>query len=232
MWTTLVEVEEWILRRIGSATLESTVLIPKEGGLRLKGGVKAFLRFIDKRMIATREVVTAGLAQACADGLVDIGRGTSLQTRWARYYRQPLSLDSNEDGAWIIPAFALEPAKVSRGEEPVGVGFSAGEPDAAGGTGVGAPSGETSGTATVTKPGARGTVCRFVVRGNVLFENWGALLGCFVHSAARMKLKKLQLGVQFQKVLHDDQRLSENDEASKAMKESARQLELELTTEE
>jgi hypothetical protein len=141
-------------------------------------------------------------------------------------------LDPSEDGVWIIPAFAPEPAKVSGGEEPAGVGGRAGEPGEAGGTGVGPPSGETSGTATVTKPGSRGTVRRFVVRGEVPVENWGELFRCFVGPAARMNLKKLHLGVQFEMVLPDDKPLSENDQAFKQMKEAARQLGLELTTAE
>lgn len=47
VWTTLVEEEEWILRRAGSVTLENTGLIPKGGGLRLKDAIGAFLRFTD-----------------------------------------------------------------------------------------------------------------------------------------------------------------------------------------
>jgi hypothetical protein len=228
VWTTLVEDEEWILRRVGSVTLESTGLIPKEGGLRLKDAVEAFLRFTDKPMVAAKEAVTAGLAQACADGLVGIGRGASLQTLQTRYCKQSVSLDPSEDGVWIIPPFTPEPAKVPGSEEPAGAGVGADEPGAAGGTGVGTPSSETSGTATVAKPGAKGTVRRFVVQGNVPVEDWGELFRCFVGPAARMHLKKLGLGVQFEMVAPDDQPLSENDPAIKAMKEAARQLGLKL----
>jgi hypothetical protein len=226
LWTTLVEDEEWILRRVGSVTLQSTGLIPKEGGLRLKDAVEAFLRFTDKPMVAAKEAVTAGLVQACADGLVGIGRGASLQTLQARYCKQSVSLDPSEDGVWIIPPFEPEPAKLPGSEEPAGAGIGAGEPGAAGGTGVGTPSGETSGTATVTKPEAKGTIRRLIVQGNVPVENWGELFRCFVGPAARMNLKKLHLGVQFEMVLPDDQPLSENDPALKAMKEAARQLNL------
>jgi len=230
LWTTLVE-EEWILRRVGPQTLESTGLIPKEGGLRLKDAVEAFLRFTDKPMVAAKEAVTAGLAQACADGLVGIGRGASLQTLQTRYCKQSVSLDPSEDGVWIIPPFTPEPAKVPGGEEPAGAGVGAGEPDAAAGADVGTPSGEPSGTATVTKLGAKGTVRRFVVRGDVPVENWGELFRCFVGPAARMNLKKLGLGVQFEMVLPDDQPLSENDPTFKGMKEAARQLGLKVEIE-
>jgi hypothetical protein len=232
VWTTLVEDEEWILRRVGSVTLESTGLIPKEGGLRLKDAVEAFLRFTDKPMIASKEAVTAGLAQACVDGLVGIGRGASLVSLQTRYCKEPVSLDPSEDGVWIIPPFTPEPAKAPGGEETAGAGVSAGESGFGGGPGAGTTPGESSGTATATKPGAKGTVRRFVVRGDVPVENWGELFRCFVGPAARMNLKKLGLGVQFEMVLPEDRRLSENDPALKAMKEAARQLGLIFQSEE
>ncbi|MCL6508610.1 MAG: ATP-binding protein, partial [Bryobacteraceae bacterium] len=228
VWTTLVEDEEWILRRVGSVTLESTGLIPKEGGLRLKDAVEAFLRFTDKPMVAAKEAVTEGLAQACADGLVGVGRGGSLSTLHTRYCKQSVSLDPSEDGVWIIPPFTPEPAKAPGGEETAGAGVGAGEP---GGAGVVTTTGEASGTAIAEKPGAKGTVRRFVVQGNVPVENWGELFRCFVGPAARMNLKKLGLGVQFEMVLPEDRSLSENDPALKAMKEAARQLGLKLEIE-
>ncbi|GAB4145926.1 MAG: DUF499 domain-containing protein [Planctomycetota bacterium] len=228
VWTTLVEDEEWILRRVGSVTLESTGLIPKDGGLRLKDAVEAFLRFTDKPMVAAKEAVTAGLAQACADGLVGVGRGGSFATLQTRYCKQPVSLDPSEDGVWIIPPFTPEPAKVPGGGETTGAGVGAGEP---GGAGVVTTTGEASGTATAEKPGAKGTVRRFVVRGDVPVENWGELFRCFVGPAARMNLKRLGLGVQFEMVLPEDRPLGENDPALKAMKEAARQLGLQLELE-
>jgi len=224
VWTTLVDDEEWILRRVGSVTLESTGLIPKEGGLRLKDAVEAFLRFTDKPMVATKEAVTAGLVQACVDGLVGVGRGGSLSTLQTRYCRHSVFLDPNEDGVWIIPPFTPEPAKEPGSGEPGGAVVGTTEPGGAGATGTGAAAGESSGIATISKPGAKGPVRRFVVRGSVPVENWGELFRCFVGPAARMNLKKLGLGVQFEMLLPEDRTLSENDPALKAMKEAARQL--------
>ncbi|GAB4243782.1 MAG: DUF499 domain-containing protein [Thermoleophilia bacterium] len=234
VWTTLVEDEEWILRRAGSVTLESTGLIPKEGGLRLKDAVEAFLRFTDKPMVAAKEAVTTGLAQACADGLVGIGRGGSPSKLQARYCKQSVSLDPGEDGVWIIPPFTPEPAKVPGSEETAGAGagVGAGESGVGGATGAGTTPAASSGTGTATEPGAKGTVRRFVVRGDVPVENWGELFRCFVGPAARMNLKKLGLGVQFEMVLPEERPLSQNDPALKAMKEAARQLGLEFNAEE
>lgn len=226
VWTTLVEEAEWILRRVGSVTLQSTGLIPTEGGLRLTDAVEAFLRFTDKPIVAAKEAVTAGLAQACADGLVGIGRGASLSALQARYCRQSVSLDASEDGVWIIPPFTPEPAR--GGEETPGAGVGAGGPRVAGEIGSGTTTGETSETATGVTPAAKGTVRRLVVRGGVPVENWSELFRCFVGPAARMNLKKLGLGVQFEMVLPDDRPLSADDPAVKTMKEAARQLGLEF----
>jgi hypothetical protein len=233
VWSALVEDAEWILRRVGSVTLESTGLIPKDGGLRLKDAVEAFLRFTDKPIIVAKEAVTAGLTQACTDGLVGIGRGGSLSTLQARYCRQSVALDPNEDGLWIIPPFTPEPVKApgEGGTKAAGTGVGAGESGAPGGTDSGAATVGTTGTATAEKAGARGTVRRFVVRGDVPVENWGELFRCFVGPSARMNLRRLKLGVQFEMELPEGRAMNENDPALKAMKEAARQLGLKLEIE-
>ena len=222
VWTTLVEDEEWILRRVGSVTLENTGLIPKEGGLRLKDALGAYLRFTDKPMIATKEAITAGLTRACADGLVGIGRGGSPSALQIRYCRQSIPLDPSEDGLWIIPPFDPELARVQGDEETAEADGWAGEPSV---------TGESSEIAAGEETDGKGAVQRFVVQGEVPVESWSELFRCFVGPAARMNLKKLGLGVQFEMVLPEDGTLSENDSAFKAMKEAARQLGLTLTIE-
>jgi hypothetical protein len=234
LWTVLVEEEEWILRRVGSVTLANTGLIPKQDTLRLKDAVAAFLRFTDKPMVAGKEAVTAGLAQACMDGLVGIGRGPSPSVLQVRYCRQVVSLDPSEDGLWIIPPFT-----------PESVGGAGDSGTAATGVGAGglpsAPQ-ETGGPARDTTPEtgaaipkaaeAEGIVREFVVRGAVPVESWGELFRCFVGPAARMNLKKLQLGVQFELQLPEGTTMSKNDPALKAMKEAAQQLGLTLEIKE
>ncbi|MYB06457.1 MAG: ATP-binding protein [Gemmatimonadetes bacterium] len=232
MWKTLVEDEEWILRRVGPVTLENTGMIPKEGGLRLRDAVQAFLRFSDKPMIATREAVTAGLSQACADGLVGIGRGGSISALLSRHCKQSIPLDASEDGLWVIPPFDPEPAKAQDGEKTAGGDGASGEGTAAASTDAGTATREGSDTSTAGDTGAKGTVRRFVVRGAIPVENWGELFRCFVGPAVRMKLKRLRLGVQFEMVLLEGAALNENDAALKTMKEAARQLGLTLEIEQ
>ncbi len=223
IWTTLVEDEEWILRRVGSVTLENNGIIPKEGALRLKDAVEAFLRFTDKPMVATKEAVTTGLAQACMDGLIGIGRGGSPSTLQTQYCKQQVTLDPGEDGVWIIPAFAQA------------------APDVAGIT-TGGKTGSVSEGATqprgITDDGSKSAILatrlirRFSIRGSVPVENYGELFRCFVGPSARMNLKKLHLGVQFEMIAGDGQELNADDPAIKAMKEAARQLGLTFEIEE
>ena len=78
LWQTLVEDEEWILRKIGPVTLKNVGLVPDSGGIAINDAVEAFLKFTDKPMIASRIAVTSGVANACRDGLLGIGRGLSL----------------------------------------------------------------------------------------------------------------------------------------------------------
>ena len=231
VWTTLVEEEEWILRRVGPVTLENTGIIPREGGLRMKDSVEAFLRFTDKPMIASKDAVTTGLAQACADGLVGIGRGAALSTLLSRHCGERVSLDPTEDGVWIIPPFTSEPT-TSRSEEQTGTGTEpekriADPPPSAGGTATGA-----GGASADEQIAAERKVQRLAVRGEVPVESWGELFRCFVGPSARMNLKRLGLGVQFEMELPEDEALSENDPALKAMKEAARQLGLTIRFDE
>ncbi|GAB4247437.1 MAG: DUF499 domain-containing protein [Acidobacteriota bacterium] len=231
VWATLVEDEEWILRRVGSVTLQSTGLIPNQGGIRLRDAVEAFLRFTDKPMIASKEAVTTGLAQACADGLVGIGRGGSPSALQARYCKQWISLDPVEEGVWIIPPF--EPEQSGTISEASGSG--AGEPKTVTPVGVapGPGKGETTGRGTTTiGAAANRTVKRFSVRGVVPVENYAELFRCFVGPSARMNLKRLHLGIHFEMELFEGQPLDSNHPTLKAMKEAARQLGLTFEVEE
>ena len=217
LWRTLVEDEEWILRRVGLLALEETGLVPKEGGIRLKDAIEAFLRFTDKPMIASKQAVIDGLTQACADGIIGIGRGASLSTLQKRYCNERIALDPTEEGVWIIPPFTPEPAPevVTSGEIQSG---------SSPGTEV-APGPARPGTTT------KRTVKRIVIRGAVPIENYTELFRCFVSPAARMNLKNLHLGIDFEMEPAEDQSLDPEDATLKTMKEAARQLGLDFKVE-
>ena len=220
IWTTLVEEEEWILRRVGSVTLENTGLILKKGSLRLKDAIQAYLRYTDKPMIAAKEAVTAGLTRACADGLIGIGRGGSPSALQSKYCRQSISLDPSEDGLWIIPAFEPEVEEVHPTKETFDKNKAESNNTKTGGPTV--PEEKTTDDVPVKK---------IVVQGEVSVEQWADLFRCFVNPAARMNLKTLGLGIQFEMIPTEGNALHENDVTFKSMKESAQQLGLRFRVE-
>ena len=72
---------------------------------------------------------------------------------------------------------------------------------------------------------------RITIAGEVPLDSWSDVFRSFVSPAARMGLKKLRLGIDFELVTQDGQPLDENAPALKAMKEAARQLGLKLKEE-
>jgi hypothetical protein len=218
LWRTLVEEEEWILRRVGSVTLEKTGLVPREGGIRLKDAIDAFLRFTDKPMITTKQAVTNGLIQACMDGLIGIARGTSLSNLQKRYCNERIPLDPTEEGVWIIPPFTPEPRPKSAPEGTEQKASSVGAP---------VPSNSTE-TLDPPKQGVR----RIVIRGTVSVENYTELFRCFVSPATRMNLRDLSLGINFEMKPSEGQTIDANNDRLKAMREAAHQLGLEFDLDE
>lgn len=229
VWSTLVEDEEWVLQRVGAVTLEKSGIIPKEGALRLKDAVEAFLRFTDKPMIASKDAVVSGIVQMCLDGLVGVGRGTSMNALQARYCRQAVTLDPNEDGVWIFPPFAPDTAESG----PLDTIGATDKSPSGGGTGK-TVEGETAGTqeAETGTSTSEPRVRRLVIRGTVPVESWGELFRCFVGPAARMNLKALRLGVQFEMEFSEENATSDSAPALKAMREAAQQLRLSFEVED
>jgi len=226
-WKQLVEEQEWVLRKVGSVTLQKAGLIPSEGGIRLNDAIEAFLRYTDKPMLAAREAVTQGFAEACKNKLVGIGRGLradDLQTRWIG---ENIALDPNEEGIWIIPPFSPD-APVS-------------PPSAAFKYGADAPEAgyQTTGAAQTTdapQPAAAEaapakTIRRIVIRGNVPVESWSDVFRSFVAPAARMNLKQLTLGIAFELETKSDAPFQPQDQALKSMQEAAQQLGLKIEME-
>ena len=224
VWHYVVEEEEWVLRRVGLVTLQENGLVLSEGGTRIKEAIEAFLRYTDKPMIASPQAVLLGLTQACAERLIGIGRGVNLQQLQRRWCGKPITLDPNEEGLWIIPPFKLEPAPIPTGGEA---------------TTIEVHSGTEVPSVTPLRPQLERTegdeqalpkrpVKRIRIRGNVPPESWGDIFRSFVIPSARMNLKQLKLGVDFEIKASEDHPLDADDPAMKAMREAARQLGLEI----
>jgi hypothetical protein len=228
VWQQVLVEEEWVLRKVGTVTLQKVGLILSEGGIRVKDAVEAFLRYTDKPMIAAREAVVDGLKQACKEKLIGIGRGLNLNNLQKKWCEEEVILDPNEEGLWIIPPFEREPVSVVAGESkdsaivlpaPESTAPSPTKPDA------------TTATTTEATTTAGKKVRRISIKGNVALENWTEVFRCFILPASRMNPKRLRLGIDFELETSDNQPLDENHPTIKAMKESARQLRLELDQE-
>jgi hypothetical protein len=202
---------------MGAVTLKGAGLVPESGGIAVKDAVEAFLKFTDKPIIASRIAVTTGLANACRDGVVGIGRGLSLANLQSRYCRKEVTLDPNEDGVWIIPAFEPE-AEVKQAEEPHH------ERDET----VEAGDSQPERSKNQQAPESSATVRRVLIQGAVPPESWSDVFRCFVNPAVRMQLEALNLGIQFELEASHASPLSADDPVLKAMRESARQLGLKI----
>lgn len=224
VWRQLVDDEEWVLRKVGTVTLQKVGLILTEGSMRVKDAIEAFLRYTDKPMIASRDAVMQGITQACKDRLIGIGRGLNPKDLQKKWCGESVTLDSNEEGLWILPPFEIKAEQAEAGQVDAGVA----QPAKPGVVAVSPTEVQPLATAT-TKAGKQ--VRRITIKGNVALDSWSDVFRCFVSPAARMGMKQLRLGIDFEMVTHEGQPLDENDPTLKVMKEAARQLGLKLEEE-
>ncbi len=214
-WKQIVEDEEWVLRKVGIVTLQNVGLVPKEGGLRVKDALEAFIRYTDKPMIASRDAVTEGLRDACKERVIGLARGLSVDKAQRKWCGENVLFDPNEEGLWIIPPFESEPVP-----EPI-------TPPVVGGSTLtpGLPPVTTTASQSEIPGATAGSPIRkLTITGTVSVDNWAEIFRCFVAPAVRMGLKRLRLGIDFELQAPEEKPLDANDPAVKAMKESARQL--------
>ena len=209
-WRQVVEEEEWVLRKVGTVTLQKSGLVPKEGGIRVRDAIDAFLRLTDKPMIATRSAVVQGLLVACRDRVIGLGRGINSGNLTKKWCGESVEADLDEDGVWIIPPF--EPAEQKGGE------------GGGGGTGGGGTGPHPPPDAGPEPPVTGVRVRRISVRGDVAVESWSDLFRCFVNPLARMHPKKLTAGAEFDATFADGQGPAVDDTRIKALIEAANQL--------
>jgi hypothetical protein len=214
VWRQVTDEEEWVLRKVGSVTLQKSGMVPTEGGIRVRDVVEAFLRYTDKSMVASSDAVVQGLSQACKDRLIGIGRGTSTEKLQTKRCGEYVALDRSEEGVWIIPPFTEKtpdpvPGKTGPGSEVVTVK----DDDEA----TGDDSTDVPGKPPVVGKTPK-TVQSVSLAGTVPLESWTEVFRCFVGPAARLGLKSLQLGIEFKFVAQDGQPLDSENPTLKAMR--------------
>ncbi|MCU0784170.1 MAG: DUF499 domain-containing protein [Verrucomicrobia bacterium] len=220
-WKHIVEEEEWVLRKVGTVTLQKVGVLVTEGSMRVRDAIECFLRYTDKPMIASKDAVLTGLSQACREKLIGIGRGLDATKLQKKSCGEEVMLDPNEDGLWIIPAFTPESATPVTGTPPT--------------TTPTTTTGKPGQSPTQTGPGSvptGKTAKRITISGSVPAESWSDVFRCFVNPGVRLNPKKLKLGIDFELVFDDGQKVKLDEPSIKAMKEAARQLGLEMEVEE
>jgi hypothetical protein len=219
-WRQVTDEEEWVLRKVGSVTLQKTGLLPADGGIRVRDAVEAFLRYTDKPLVASSDAVIQGLSQVCKDRLIGIGRGPSPEKLQTKRCGEYVALDRSEEGVWIIPPFDPQPVVMV---EPPASGAESISPSP--GHIVDKPRPE----ATADEEEAAAKAVRAVsISGNVALENWTEVFRCFISPASRLSLKSLKLGIGFKLETQDGQPLDPDHPTLKAMREAAKQLGLQL----
>lgn len=224
-WRQVTDEEEWVLRKVGTVTLQKTGMVPTEGGIRVRDAVEAFIRYTDKPLVASSDAVVQGLSQACKDRVVGIGRGVSPEKLQTKKCGEYVALDRSEEGVWVIPPFteqATEPLVVAGGSGQTGTGTGGTTAVTHEGTGGGSA---TAGTST-GKPSQ--AIQAMTIAGNVPMESWTDIFRCFVNPAAKLGLKSLLLGIDFRLTAQDGQLLPADHPAVKAMREAANQLGLRI----
>ncbi len=233
-WSWVID-DEWVLRKVGSVTLEKSGLVLQDGGIRVKDALESMLRYTDKPMLANRDALLRGLVDACKDSVIGIARGITLNNIQKQWCGETITLDPNEDGLWIIPKFT----KVVVPPEPMGSGSQGSTPSGTTST----PTGNELGASTGSIFGGDGSIPpatgeetvvevvddnnkihSFRISGNVATENWTELFRCFIQPTLRLNLKKLQISVSFSGETHEGNPLDVNDPSVKGMKEAAKQL--------
>lgn len=226
-WRQVTDEEEWVLRKVGTVTLQKSGMVPTEGGIRVRDAVEAFIRYTDKPLVASSDAVVQGLSQACKDRVVGIGRGVSTEKLQTKKCGEYVALDRSEEGVWVIPPFTEQPT-----EPLVVVGGGGGQTaTATGGTtaitqeGTAGGGNATAGTSTGKPPQS---IQAMTIAGNVPMESWTDIFRCFVNPASKLGLKSLLLGIDFRLTAPDGQPLPADHPAVKAMREAANQLGLRI----
>jgi hypothetical protein len=180
--------------------------------------------------VASPDAVIQGLSQACKDRLIGIGRGTSPEKLQSRRCGEYVALDRSEEGVWVIPPFTEQAPETGKGGGTTQPGGGALPPLVPGSTKVpdGAPGGTIAGP---TGEKAAKVITAINISGKVPLESWVDLFRCFVGPARQLGLKKLELGIDFKLVAHDNQPLDGDSQTLKSMREAAKQLGLQIAEE-
>lgn len=227
LWKILVEEEEWILRRIGSLTLENTGLVPKGEAISFKDAIETFLKFTDKPMISRREAVTEGIAQACSNGLIGIGKGKSFEELQSKHCNENISLSPDDQDIWLIPPFTPE----TRLNEPHSSKVAKNTLYSSSQSRESVKSKSEDSVEKTDNVALGKKLKNLSISGRISLDNFHELFPCFIATSSRMELD-VEIYFSMKAVAKKEQMIEAEDPKIKAMEESASQLNLNFEKEE
>lgn len=214
-----LKAEELYLEQVGLHTLRTNGLLPAPAmPIRAKDVYEAFLRFDDKPMIADAQAVAQSLQRYCLNGEFCIASSSDGKT-FTRYYLQEIVpyFDVTDASYWLTDK-SEKPVPQSNYPEASTAATAANEPSTNGGS------------ASASAP-AQPTVKTFktlTVSGKVPLEQYTQVFNSFIMPLAK---NNIEIEVKIKAKSTSAKPLTESSEEYKIVKESARQLGLNLDEE-
>lgn len=213
--------EEWLLESVGMNTLKNNNLLPTvESPVRTKDIYEAFLRFDDKPMITGIEAIQNSLQRYCSNGEIAIAAGDERNFTNI-FYKQTIPLFNVSDPTyWVVDKSLYKPDVSVEGNDAV--------------TGVVDDSGSGGGAAGVDAgidgdAGNKVKVFRSIhISGKVPFENYNQIFTSFIMP---LKDNQVEIEIKIKGKSTKAKQITENSQEYKIIKESAKQLGLDLEEE-
>lgn len=216
-----LKTEEWLLEAVGLNTLRSNNLLPTiDTPIRTKDIYEAFLRFDDKPMITSIEAIQYSLQRYCSNGEFAIATGEDRNYTMV-FYKQIVPLFNVIDTTyWVVDKSLYKPAGTVSGDD-----VDEGAAD------DGGSSGGTGAEAIDSNPdtGSKTKVFHSIqISGKVPFENYNQIFTSFIMPLTH---NHVEIEIKIKGKSTKSKPITENTPEYKIIKESAKQLGLDLEEE-
>ena len=218
----MLKEEEWLLDNIGLGVLRSNNLIPttEQLTIKVKDVYEAFLRFDDKPMITSQEAVSRSIQRYSLNNEICVATGDGVT--FTKYFigQQIPFFDVNDLTYWLVDQ-SLIPAPNEEQGNPVPLTNN---------TPTITPVVPTGGRAVESPAIATNLqeIKSLVISGRVPLENFTQLFPSFIATLAH---NNVEIEIKIKGTSNSTKQITENSPEYKIIKESAKQLGLNLSEE-
>lgn len=220
--TNLLKEEEWLLDNIGLGVLRSNNLIPTadQQTIKVKDVYEAFLRFDDKPMIISHEAVSRSIQRYSLNNEICVATGDGVS--FTKYFigQQIPFFDVNDTTYWLVDQ-SLIPAPKVEANNPAP--FTNQPPTST----TGAVSGGGS-VQNPVKPHSVQEIKSLIISGRVPLEHFTQLFPSFIATLAH---NNVEIEIKIKGTSNSTKQITENSAEYKIIKESAKQMGLNLSEE-